>query len=161
MGTPAASDSLDQMRQIQISARGVGECATHSALERMRDSVATWTGNAKAITAGTVATFCWSEGDFASGWTGGPVRSCEVAQHALFAQHPGSHAFSLGVFVTMHGAAGNRTVAAKSASPTATDTMTLRNITLAHSTIRTVGRAGELIPAQLAPDDVFGLLRTW
>jgi hypothetical protein len=49
------------------------------------------------------------------------VRSCDVAQQILFAQHPGSHAFGLGVFVTKHGVAGSRTVAVKSpnVSPTA------------------------------------------
>jgi hypothetical protein len=68
------------------------------------------------------------------------VRSCDVAQQALFAQHPGMHAFSLGVFVTMHGAAGNRTVAVKSASPTATETVILLRITLPYSTISAAGR---------------------
>jgi hypothetical protein len=53
-----------------------------------------------------------------------------VAQHALFAQQPGWHASGLGVFVTMHGAAGNRSVAAQSANPTAKDTVTLLNIRL-------------------------------
>jgi len=140
MGTPRASGSLDQMRRIQISASGGGECAVHCALETTCDAVAISTDKATAPVGDTVAMFCWSELDFVSGWTGGPVRSCDVAQQALFAQHPGSHAFSLGVFVTMHGAAGNRTVAAKSASPTAADTIALRNITLTHSTIRTAGR---------------------
>jgi hypothetical protein len=58
------------------------------------------------------------------------VRSWDVLQQALFAQHPGLHATELGAFDKMHDTAGNRTVAAKSASPTATDTVTLANITL-------------------------------
>jgi hypothetical protein len=58
MGTPRVSGSLDQMRRIQISAKGGGECAMHFTLETMRDSVANWTGNAKPIVAGTAATFC-------------------------------------------------------------------------------------------------------
>jgi NAD(P)H-hydrate repair Nnr-like enzyme with NAD(P)H-hydrate dehydratase domain len=58
------------------------------------------------------------------------VRLCDVAQQVLLAQHPGSHAFSLGVFVTMHGEAGSRTAAAKSASITARDVVTLLIIAL-------------------------------
>jgi hypothetical protein len=42
--------------------------------------------------------------------------------------------------VTKHGVAGSRTVAAKSASPTATDTVSLLNITLLNSTISDSGR---------------------
>jgi hypothetical protein len=48
------------------------------------------------------------------------------------------------VLVTKHGVAGNRTVAAKSASPTATDTVTLLNITLFNSTISDAGRIATL-----------------
>jgi hypothetical protein len=48
------------------------------------------------------------------------------------------------VLVTKHGVAGNRTVAAKSASPTATDTVTLPNITLFNSTITDAGRISTL-----------------
>ena len=44
------------------------------------------------------------------------------------------------MLVTKHGVAGNRTVAVKSASPTATDTVTLLNITLLNSTISAAGR---------------------
>jgi hypothetical protein len=62
-----------------------------------------------------------------------------VAQHALFAQQPGWHASGLGVFVTMHGAAGNRSVAAHSASATATDTVILLNITIS------IARSGPLV----------------
>jgi hypothetical protein len=65
-----------------------------------------------------------------------------VAQQALFAQQPGLHASGPGVFATMHGAAGNRTVAANSTSPTARDTVTLPNITLPNSIIITAGRIG-------------------
>jgi hypothetical protein len=64
----------------------------------------------------------------ANGWLGGPVRLCDVWQQAMFAQHPGLHAFSLGAFVTIQVAAGNRTVAATSASPTAKVAMTLHII---------------------------------
>ena len=63
------------------------------------------------------------------------MRSCDVSQQALFAQQPGWHAFSLATFVSMHGAAGKRTVAVTSASPTAADTVILVSITLTNSII--------------------------
>jgi hypothetical protein len=46
----------------------------------------------------------------------------------MFAQQPGLQAFSLGAFVTMHVTAGNRTVAATSASPTVKVAMILLSI---------------------------------
>ena len=51
-----------------------------------------------------------------------------MAQHVLFAQQPGAHGFSLAVFVMIHGAAGNRTVAVNSATTIATETVILRII---------------------------------
>jgi hypothetical protein len=68
------------------------------------------------------------------------VRWCDVAQQLLLAQEPCSHAFGPGVFVTKHGTAGNRTVAAKSATPIATDTVILLTIGLLNSIISTAGR---------------------
>ena len=68
------------------------------------------------------------------------MRSCDVAQHALFAQQPGRHASVLGVFVTMQGADGNRTVAVKSASPTPRDSAILPNIILLDSISSAAGR---------------------
>jgi len=56
------------------------------------------------------------------------VRSSDVLQQALFAQHFGWHATGLDAFDKTHDIAGNRSVAAQSASPTATDTVTLLNI---------------------------------
>ena len=44
----------------------------------------------------------------------------------------------------MHGAAGNRTVTTKSASPTARDTVSLPNITLLNSMISAASRIGSL-----------------
>jgi hypothetical protein len=58
------------------------------------------------------------------------VRSWDVLQQALFAQHPGWHATGLDAFDRTHDIAGNRSVAAQSASPTATETVTLPNISL-------------------------------
>jgi hypothetical protein len=48
----------------------------------------------------------------------------------LFAQEPGRHALSLAVFVMIHGAAGNRTVAVNNAIPSAAETVTLLSIKL-------------------------------
>ena len=70
------------------------------------------------------------------------MRSDDVSQQALFAQQPIWHAFGLAVFDKIHVAAGNRTVAVKSAIPTATDKVILLIITLFNSTISAVGRIG-------------------
>jgi len=51
-----------------------------------------------------------------------------VAQQVLFAQQPGTHGFSLAVFVMIHGAAGNRIVAANNATTIAAETVVLRII---------------------------------
>ena len=67
------------------------------------------------------------------------MRSWDVLQQALFAQHPGLHATGLDAFDKTHCIAGNRNVAAQSASPTATDTVILLNIRLLHSTISAAG----------------------
>jgi len=53
-----------------------------------------------------------------------------VAQHFLFAQQLRSHGFSLGVFVTIQGEAGNRTVALNKAITTAPETITVRSINI-------------------------------
>ena len=58
------------------------------------------------------------------------MRWWDVLQQVLFAQHPGLHAIGLDAFDRMHDTAGNRSVAAQSASPSATDTVTLLNIEL-------------------------------
>jgi len=135
LGRPPASGSLDQMRRIQISANGAGECEVKFRTERSRDSVTSQATTAIAVVAEIAANVWWSEFDFDNGWTGGPVRSWDVAQQVLLWQHPISHAFSLGVFVTKHGVAGNRTVAVRSASPIPTETVILLSMTLLCSTI--------------------------
>ena len=75
-----------------------------------------------------VVMFCWSDAAFASGCAAARVRWCVVVQHALFAQQPGTHGFSLAVLSMIHGAAGNRTVAVNSATTIATETVILRII---------------------------------
>jgi hypothetical protein len=61
---------------------------------------------------------------------------CDVSQQVLFAQHPGSHAFSLGAFDSMHGTAESRIGATKSAIASVTDMLILLSITPFYSTIR-------------------------
>jgi hypothetical protein len=61
------------------------------------------------------------EPDFASGWTGGPVRWYDVLQQVLFKQHPCVHAFPIGVPDAMHGIAGSRVAAKNTAAATITD----------------------------------------
>jgi hypothetical protein len=63
------------------------------------------------------------------------VRSCDVAQHALFAQHASLQAFSLGVFERIHEAAGSRADAPKSATATITDVPILLTTTGFNSTL--------------------------
>ena len=58
------------------------------------------------------------------------MRSWDVWQQVLFAQHPGLHATGLDAFDRTHDTAGIRTVAAHSVNPIATDTPALANITL-------------------------------
>jgi len=149
MGTPRVSGSSDQMRRMQVTARVGGECALDSMLnKKFASTMSAMNGATKAV-GRIVPRVCWSEVVFDNGWELGPVRWCDVAQHVLFAQQPISHAFSLGVFVTKHGVAGNRTAAPKSASPTATETVILLIIGLPSSTnkaadrIRSVVRYGQ------------------
>ena len=117
------------MRRIQISARGGGECALPSVLEKTCGSVAVGMESATASSAGMALTFC-GRPDLANGCPGGAVRSTDVAQQAMFAQHRGLHAFSLGALVMIQLAAGSRTVAAPRASPTVKHTMVLLSIGL-------------------------------
>lgn len=129
MGTPPASDSLDQMRRIQMSANGAGECAVHSTLEEIGDAVAfAWLSAVNAATAGRATMFCWPEPDLANGCTGAAVFFCDVSQQLLFAQHPASHAFSLGAFERMHEAAEGWAGATKSAMASTADMPILLNI---------------------------------
>jgi hypothetical protein len=128
---------------MQISASGGGECATHSALEKIDQSVAGSFERTTATVEERVAMLGWSEPDFANGCTGGPVRSCDVSQQALFAQQPGAHAFSLGAFERMHEAAGSRATPKKSAATRTIEMVTFLNIILLNSTIRAARRGSE------------------
>src|ERR1700682_1965490 len=74
MGTPPALNALDQMRRMQISASGAGECAAKSSLETTNNSFAASREMIGATIAGRLAMFCGVELVFASGNAGGPVR---------------------------------------------------------------------------------------
>src|SRR5215471_18581824 len=89
---------------------------------------------------------CWSAVPFASGWVGNAVRLCDVAQHVLFAQEPGEHAFASAVFVMMHEVVGNRTAAVNSAMTITLAIVALRGIRVPNSTF---SLAVESIPALL------------
>ena len=94
----------------------------------------------------SVAMFCWSTVAFTSGWAGNPVRLCDVAQHVLFAQQPGEHAFASAVFVMMHGVVGNRTSAVNTAMMITLAMVALRSISVLNSIF---SLPVELIPALL------------
>jgi hypothetical protein len=124
-----------------MSASGAGECAVHSTLEEIGDAVAVaGLSVVNATTAGRATKFCWLKPDFANGCTGGAVFFCEVSQQLLFAQHPASHAFSLGAFERMHEAAEGWAGATKSAIASTADMPILLNIRIFRSTIRAAGR---------------------
>lgn len=130
MGTPPALNALDQMRRIQMSANGAGECAAFFALENTHDCFVAARGSvAIAIVEGKNTMFCWSDPGFASGCTGGGVFLCDVAQQLLFAQQPGSHAFSHATVDAVDAAAGSRIDAATSASASIAATLVLLCIT--------------------------------
>ena len=132
MGTPPALNALDQMRRIQMSAKGAGKWAAFFALENIHDCLVAARGSvAIAMVEGKNTMFCWSGPGFASGCTGGGIFFCDVAQQFLFAQHPSAHAFShVTVDVVVHVAAGSRIDAATSASASIAPTLVLLFITV-------------------------------
>ena len=141
MGTPRVSGSLDQMRRIQISANGAGECAAWFALEKTHDClVESCCSVATAIAEGKSTMFDWCDPGFASGCTGVAAFFGEVAQQVLFPQHPDSHAFSRATVDIVHAAAGSFIGAIMSAIATITAKLILLPITLLLSTISATRR---------------------
>ena len=122
MDTPRASASLDQMRNVQSSARRGGDFA---------DNDVTWNrncpapvsqlekGSAAAVKQGALS--CWLESAFASGCDGGAVFFGDVAQQVLLAQQCGLHAFSLATFDKIHVRAESGVAANGSSVATITD----------------------------------------
>ena len=90
MGTPLASASLDQMRNVQRTASCGGESAREVALVETKCRVMEiGFGIIAAITGAHVAFNSGAEPLFASGCDAGAVFFCDVAQQVLFAQQPG------------------------------------------------------------------------
>ena len=113
-----------------MSASVGGECAAQSRPREIEEASAAGMNSAVATAAGRLAIVCWSEPDFASGWNGAPVRWYAVLQQVLFKQHPGVHAFSLGVPDAMHGLLGSRIAAKNTATASITRMPTLLRIAL-------------------------------
>jgi hypothetical protein len=93
MGTPRALTPVDQMRNLQRTA-GCGDAIAHDRVrneESCRSNEKQSGTSALSVTA-QVAFNSGAGPFFASGWETGAV-FFEVAQHILFAQQPGLHAF--------------------------------------------------------------------
>src|ERR1700694_3805626 len=109
MGTPPASASLDQMRNVQRAA----SCGGESVLSATRTKEICRTdgvrGRIVANNGAHVASSSGVELLFASGSDVGAVFLDDVAQQVLFAQQPGWHAFSVAVLERMHDRAERRT----------------------------------------------------
>ena len=135
MGTPRASASVDQMRNVQRTASR-GATIAHDAAREKEDCRCNerYPGAIAVRIATQVAFNSDPDGLFASGWEIGAVFFFDVAQQALFAQQPGRHAFSPEAFERMQVRAETRTGAATSAATTTTESMILLNIGLCDST---------------------------
>lgn len=94
MGTPLASASLDQMRNVQRTASCGGEREREVALVEIKCRLMyAGLGMIAAMIVAHVAFNSGAEPLFASGCDAGAVFFCDVAQQVLFAQQPGWHAF--------------------------------------------------------------------
>jgi hypothetical protein len=107
MGTPPASGSMDQMRRIQVAARGGGEWARDGALGDASEAEGATTTGATTEIATNPRTSCFSSPFWERSCETGLVSFLEVAQQVLFAQHFGLHASWLGAFESMQDAAGS------------------------------------------------------
>jgi hypothetical protein len=93
----------------------------------MKSPDETRSGNRATIT-GASATNCRSWELFANGCAGGAVLRGEFSQQLLFAQHPGSQAFSLADAERMHDAIGGCALARVNATRASNDITALLNI---------------------------------
>ena len=116
MGTPPASGSLDQIRNVQRKARfGVAKLAIRNCDKSVERSTAS-TGIKQVIRAVT-ATSCWSTLlPLASGGFGKALFFSALAQQALFGQLPGLQLSPIGGLETGHADTGNWTALTKSAA---------------------------------------------
>ena len=89
MGTPRASASVDQMRNVQRTA-SCGAITAHDGVreEESCRSNKTQPGAIALRVATQVALNSNPEALFASSWEAGAVFFCDVAQQLLFAQQP-------------------------------------------------------------------------
>jgi len=136
MGAPRASAFLDQMRNVQSSARRGGEFANGAAAWNRNCSAPTSQLDRGTAAAKQVALTCWPESAFASGCDGDAVFFGDVAQQVLLAQQLGWQAFSLGALERMHDRAARPTGAVKSAAAIAIEIMILLNIDLRIAQVR-------------------------
>ena len=117
MGTRRVSASLDQMRRMQVAARGGGECARAGGLaQRIGSERCGWATDAISGSASVASKSCLSEPNFANGCDAGKEDFRESAQQVMFAQQPLLHASLLGAFERMHDAAGKRSGATHTAA---------------------------------------------
>src|ERR1700736_1984913 len=129
MGTPRASASVDQMRNVQRTAsRGVTIALDDVREKESCRSNETYPGAIALRIATHVAFNSDPEALFASGWETGAVFFVDVAQQALLAQQPALQAFWLDPLERMQVRAETRTGAATSATTIATEMMDLLNI---------------------------------
>ena len=117
VSTPPASGALDQIRRIQLAARGGGECARNGTLENAGGAEIATPSQSITEIAINPDTCCFASAFWESGCETVLVSFLEVAQQLLFAQHFGLQASWLGAFERMQDAAGSssgRTAIAKS-----------------------------------------------
>jgi hypothetical protein len=89
MGTPRPLASVDQMRNVQSSAKRGGETAEKATSARATQRRSTEVGTTLVKTGANVAFDCAVLLLFASGCDTGVVFLGDVAQHVLFAQQLG------------------------------------------------------------------------
>jgi len=100
---------MDQIRRMQVAARGGGEYARNGTLAQTISPLAN--GCTCQLTAGVATsprTCCLATSLWSSGCDAGPLFFFETAQQVLFAQQLLLHASWLGAFDRMHDAAGSR-----------------------------------------------------
>lgn len=119
MGTPRVSASLDQMRRIQVAAKGGGECARTGTAAHAMGANAKGAGKPRDAVEASASTCCLATPPAASGCEIGPVLFADTAQQVMFAQQLLLQASWLGAFERMQEAAGSLNGVINIASTTA------------------------------------------
>lgn len=116
MGTPPASGSLDQMRNVQRKARFGVKAMTPCAAASAERSIGR-TGTKQVVRLGVTMATSWEVGlsSLTYGGDGRDLFFSASAQHALFGQLPCLQAWPIGGLETGQAVAGNRTALTKSA----------------------------------------------